>query len=124
MRGATVGRKTESGAASDFNSHAPCGAQRGTAPPLLAARGIISTHTPHAGRNSKLFPSSPPHTGHFNSHAPCGAQLISSAALAFDSPISTHTPHAGRNTVFSSDILFIKISTHTPHAGRNPIYCV
>ena len=51
---------------------------------------LISTHTPHAGRDI--------------------------APADKDSGISTHTPHAGRDErKFEDD----QISTHTPHAGRD-----
>ena len=36
---------------SDFNSHAPCGAQLYDRGGYIAYYSVISTHTPHAGRN-------------------------------------------------------------------------
>ena len=84
----------------------------------------ISTHTPHAGRNTKTGTArGGAQTRNFNSHAPCGAQHIhGTCAHEYAQKISTHTPHAGRNrpgqTGGCSDPQ--SISTHTPHAGRNP----
>ena len=81
---------------------------------------IISTHTPHAGRdhqNGKIKTMSgisthTPHAGRdaydmtcyiadadFYSHAPCGARQIMSGYIAFGVTISTHTPHAGRDVM-------------------------
>ena len=58
----------------NFNSHAPCGAQLNKFQEKRVTY-FISTHTPHAGRNLStsvlVF-----HTLHFNSHAPCGAQQL------------------------------------------------
>ena len=56
---------------------------------------MISTHTPLAGRDSKMFDS------HIVSH------------------ISTHTPLAGRDPYKSNIELWEEISTHTPLAGRD-----
>ena len=103
---------------------------------------MISTHTPHAGRNDKtadkdckdvIFQLTRPMRG--------ATHMI--FAIYTDIMISTHTPHAGRNiynkpnveirfinfnshapcgaqhnslTTLSGDLT---ISTHTPHAGRN-----
>ena len=98
MRGATFcyirrGKKRNA----NFNSHAPCGAQRDNAYTHRTADRCISTHTPHAGRNAKY------------------------RSLFFTCcSISTHTPHAGRNIIGYQDNGKPKrISTHTPHAGRN-----
>ena len=84
----------------------------------LTATEIISTHTPHAGRDTITFNNKPNYT------------------------ISTHTPHAGRDDWQHVEILTFwifqltrpmrgatkrrrnhgrrdRISTHTPHAGRD-----
>ena len=56
---------------------------------------VISTHTPHAGRDLSTF----------------------SNIRGFD--ISTHTPHAGRDIFSHISRSREIISTHTPHAGRD-----
>ncbi len=56
----------------------------------------ISTHTPHAGRDSDR-PCSFLQLGHFNSHAPCGARRAKPLVEIIGASISTHTPHAGRD---------------------------
>ena len=56
---------------------------------------IISTHTPHAGRDAVASP------------------------LFNDVAISTHTPHAGRDMLIGRLTEAEYISTHTPHAGRD-----
>ena len=101
---------------SHFNSHAPCGARRNLPTdsnqvprfqltrPMRGATSasaakelekIISTHTPHAGRDTITAIVSPPCL-YFNSHAPCGARRWTSTN-AGRAEISTHTPHAGRD---------------------------
>ncbi len=102
---------------------------------------IISTHTPHAGRDA-TGPQGPKGDTDFNSHAPCGARLLTYVNSADGTrfqltrpmrgatatplfhfcphSISTHTPHAGRDSDADSDFKYIiGISTHTPHAGRD-----
>ena len=101
---------------------------------------MISTHTPHAGRDpwkNKLRQ----HSTYFYSHAPCGARQVSPStfpsrgeflltrpmrgATFMNDPslsavsISTHTPHAGRDVIYKRLRFFKTISTHTPHAGRD-----
>ena len=56
---------------------------------------LISTHTPHAGRDLVAIPPTSSHE------------------------ISTHTPHAGRDTSIDYMHWHLFISTHTPHAGRD-----
>ena len=56
---------------------------------------LISTHTPHAGRDGKI------------------------KEKEMEREISTHTPHAGRDQLAGSDHHKKQISTHTPHAGRD-----
>ena len=116
MRGATIydipeKRQPES----HFNSHAPCGAQRVT--PFSATVGCtcISTHTPHAGRNSRIWDNGTVPCN-FNSHAPCGAQLYAySRSLPSGLIISTHTPHAGRNVVVKLDYYReVDFNSHAP----------
>ena len=102
---------------------------------------IISTHTPHAGRDYRLAAGCDC-IKNFYSHAPCGARQKSVAgnmnrgrflltrpmrgATQFlevalkKNKISTHTPHAGRDGKPSPCYTkTIEISTHTPHAGRD-----
>ena len=55
----------------------------------------ISTHTPHAGRDTGVAP------------------------MSYDDAISTHTPHAGRDNNIRNNMVALEISTHTPHAGRD-----
>ena len=75
MRGATSHFQINYCGEFNFNSHAPCGAQRPRQAMGCSGAQSISTHTPHAGRN-------------FNGHTVHFFILID---------ISTHTPHAGRN---------------------------
>ena len=117
MRGATAAALTFKFRFADFYSHAPCGAR----PPLTADSRLlklISTHTPHAGRDivrvsriTMIYISThTPHAGrdgktpkkstlgmNFYSHAPCGARLVLSFCFHSRCAISTHTPHAGRD---------------------------
>ena len=100
----------------DFYSHASCEARllgvetnitnwqflltrllRGATFAILIAKmpNVISTHTPHAGRD------------------------FISAAMRCGINISTHTPHAGRDMTPEKKYLWNYISTHTPHAGRD-----
>ena len=107
---------------------------------LIRYLQVISTHTPHAGRDGKdsqciyhlCISTHTPHAGrdpqkcdtgncdwNFNSHAPCGARL-QHEKLHAAFIISTHTPHAGRDAhlpFVDGEVPYI--STHTPHAGRD-----
>ena len=95
LRGATLDTWSRFASFTNFNSHAPCGARhsataekcgnerfqltrplRGATTELLNSlrSAIISTHTPLAGRDSRVRLFSMNDT-HFNSHAPCGARL-------------------------------------------------
>ena len=81
-------------------------------------KNLISTHTPHAGRDRFLrilfF-----HGVNFYSHAPCGARRCKKLFLVKSGKISTHTPHAGRDHRWLFHRRNTWISTHTPHAGRD-----
>ena len=101
---------------------------------------LISTHTPHAGRDRLHCPEGR-RKRHFYSHAPCGARhgptihsprnvrfLLTrpmrgatgtGSSQAKGIEISTHTPHAGRDERFLRNLHIHCISTHTPHAGRD-----
>ena len=61
---------------------------------------IISTHTPHAGRDEKVYQLVDPDTWDFYSHAPCGARRRLRRYYRLAPGISTHTPHAGRDKLF------------------------
>ena len=79
----------------NFNSRAPCGARH--LPAMQEGlRDTISTHAPHAGRDSPMH-NYGPMLPHFNSRAPCGARLASGETSATLWGISTHAPHAGRD---------------------------
>ena len=124
----------------NFYSHAPCGARRelvanlrlhyaflltrpmrgATRGTLTACRqdGVISTHTPHAGRDVCIQHQSCAQSN-FYSHAPCGARPRSPSAICISSVISTHTPHAGRDLLLPearcSGIYFY---SHAPCGAR------
>ena len=107
---------------------------------LLSICGTISTHTPHARRDSicnwlVLKPY------HFYSHASCEAWLYLNSTYTYiitflltrlmrgvtfihykgicSYRISTHTPHARRDDYRYKPSRVTGISTHTPHAGRH-----
>ena len=84
----------------DFNSHAPCGAQR-----LLETR-----------HSMPLF--------YFNSHAPCGAQLCSNAQNTIIHDFNSHAPCGAQPRPNPNSVRRTYISTHTPRVGRNPIVCI
>ena len=108
----------------NFYSHAPCGARRelvanlrlhyaflltrpmrgATRGTLTACRqdGVISTHTPHAGRDLHLIRSGEIVPFDFYSHAPCGARPDPESHRTAGRYISTHTPHAGRDAARKS----------------------
>ena len=72
MRGATNTRQAQAFNASDFYSHAPCGARH------------LRKSTQKKGQD-------------FYSHAPCGARQLLKMPKYLATRISTHTPHAGRD---------------------------
>ena len=80
----------------DFYSHAPCGARPAVSQHFRVV-GIISTHTPHAGRDWS-FAACKSCCSYFYSHAPCGARRFFSLLCSVCTLISTHTPHAGRDS--------------------------
>ena len=101
-----------------FNSHAPCGA-RLCAFRYVLHEQVISTHPPHAGRDSALCgaPCPPPAfqltrpmrgatgtdggTGqvrrNFNSHAPCGARHVHARARDPGGNFNSHAPCGARH---------------------------
>ena len=77
----------------NFNSLAPCGANRG----YFQMRSA---------------------QGHFNSLAPCGANHARALTYSFPFAISTHSPRVGRTTAFGKLAEIVAISTHSPRVGR------
>ena len=139
MRGATVAEIENCWIRRNFYSHAPCGA-RPTAAFAAANLQKISTHTPHAGRDSigSVTGSGTPYfyshapcgarrlqhcRNHakldFYSHAPCGARLNSSTACCSSSVFLLTRPMRGATYAEIWNEWFRDISTHTPHAGRD-----
>ena len=118
--GARHRKQTPSSGIIHFNSHAPCGARptrlrqkprssqfqltrpmRGatSVAPALSVFSVISTHTPHAGRDNS---------------ARMGAIVLSTFQLTRPMRGATATLHAALTRAV--------ISTHTPHAGRDASY--
>ncbi len=102
---------------SDFNSHAPHGAQRHAGPRSIKSLGFQLTRPtrgatcPSLCRLQCRF--------HFNSHAPHGAQRAAFNAAVFSAYFNSHAPHGAQpHTPIIDDELW-EISTHTPHTGRN-----
>ena len=108
----------------DFNSHAPCGARLCHA--RHCALKLISTHTPHAGRDfpgaslmvCRMISTHTPHAGRdcgcrsacqplhdFNSHAPCGARQAEWVAWRFRIYFNSHAPCGARLTPRSLHML-------------------
>ena len=161
MRGATFWKRLRKNLDSNFYSHAPCGARRGKLLTLQALekflltrpmRGatftvmrspyfrVISTHTPHAGRDLILtscaqtnhISTHTPHAGRdgvcfgvnasstdFYSHAPCGARLPKSRIHGGDAGFLLTRPMRGATEGNFHTYEWKYISTHTPHAGRD-----
>ena len=146
----------------DFYSHAPCGARRYNenielpmnrfllTRPMRGATNtaavdggvpLISTHTPHAGRDSNAFQihhsdkqisTHTPHAGrdpygslqkyrcgYFYSHAPCGARRLRRIYGVCLERFLLTRPMRGATITRPGIIENISISTHTPHAGRD-----
>ena len=118
MRGATASSVLPSGADTNFNPRAPCGARRyrvkkrshhlhiSTHAPLAGRDRYragyqqephISTHAPLAGRDRELNKLSRAVID-FNPRAPCGARQSQSPSLTSVKRISTHAPLAGRDS--------------------------
>ena len=122
----------------NFNSLAPCGANRSCFS-RHASPQYISTHSPRVGRTTLgiiTYYQNPD----FNSLAPCGAnqQRLESgkkpdefqltrpvwgepSALSAENPapsISTHSPRVGRTVQKKLKEAMILISTHSPRVGR------
>ena len=79
---------------------------------------MISTHTPHAGRD-RVRPDRIRMDENFYSHAPCGARRGTAGDVAVQLQISTHTPHAGRDTRVQNDMDDIaNFYSHAPCGAR------
>ena len=101
-----------------FQLTRPMRGATGVTPQTIRDR-IISTHTPHAGRDSGAY--SYRMSQQISTHTPHAGRDATERLWANYEKISTHTPHAGRDKcVFSID-RNISISTHTPHAGRDEV---
>ncbi len=137
--GARHRKQTPSSGIIHFNSHAPCGARptrlrqkprssqfqltrpmRGatSVAPALSVFSVISTHTPHAGRDNSARMGAIVLSTFQLTRPMRGATATLHAALT-RAVISTHTPHAGRDTIRFEGGENAEISTHTPHAGRD-----
>ena len=97
-----------------FNSHAPCGAQQ-KCQVVILHKLYFNSHAPCGAQlgNSNFSPFL---YLDFNSHAPCWAQPTDSRDTDFPGWISTHTPHAGRNFIFINNLyqLLNYFNSHAP----------
>ena len=100
-----------------ISTHTPHAGRDADVASTLNRRIFISTHTPHAGRDKKGLLQ----TGEtiISTHTPHAGRDKSSEYDEFVVMISTHTPHAGRDTPALPRLTALVISTHTPHAGRD-----
>ena len=105
----------------------------------VMSTALISTHTPHAGRddrvlflrNDAIFQLTRPMRGatsditfsvngvRISTHTPHAGRDHIQIETCEDGKISTHTPHAGRDLICFPWQTATHISTHTPHAGRD-----
>ena len=99
-----------------FNSLAPCGANLfGLV--RQCGSGDISTHSPHAGRtifSSNVFPF----YRNFNSLAPCGANRSAPRAPRRTPAFQLTRPVRGEPSCCKEKLQTKQISTHSPRAGR------
>ena len=123
----------------DFNSLAPCGANR--SPRCSTSSGYpISTHSPRVGRTScrSLSPRQATNFNslapcganpvvnrkrcrgsfHFNSLAPCGANHVVTVRLRLRQKFQLTRPVWGEPFVFRFLGRVVNISTHSPRVGR------
>ena len=119
MRGATQGKRGAVPAINHFNSHAPCGAQQNLIH-FCAISVLISTHTPHAGRNRKLQKISNK-IEDFNSHAPCGAQPANEELLRCTIHFNSHAPCGAQPRYTIQHIIIKYFNSHAP-CGAQHIY--
>ena len=101
----------------DFYSHAPCGA-RHLRPGMNRPHCHISTHTPHAGRDTGLHQIFAQYVD-FYSHAPCGARHRSPTGFPVPHQFLLTRPMRGATDNRCPVGIPVHISTHTPHAGRD-----
>ena len=122
----------------NFNSLAPCGANRlrgmriiafapfqltrpvrGEPGCIIMRSGItrISTHSPRAGRTKPLFALFK-ELVHFNSLAPCGANQSSMTTSPRRSLFQLTRPVRGEPDLLNYALQVGRISTHSPRAGR------
>ena len=102
---------------------------------MVAGRGFISIHAPHAGRDLGLLGNydpvivisiHAPHAGrdlhmvgvrvkinNFNPRAPCGARRRAKAPIIMARKISIHAPHAGRDVFLTLILSFLLIFQST-----------
>ena len=95
MRGATSKSKKDTSIYWDFYSHAPCGA-RPTKTIEIKRIETISTHTPHAGRDTTRLLCSFTCLSFLLTRPMRGATILEHFFI-YHFTISTHTPHAGRD---------------------------
>ena len=116
MRGATLGATVKHCVARFLLTRPMRGATvtRTTTSILL----IISTHTPHAGRDGKQQQEKD-EQNNFYSHAPCGARLTWAKDKNTKPTISTHTPHAGRDAAGLGKLITVPdFYSHAPCGAR------
>ena len=78
----------------------------------------ISTHTPHAGRDSRRDNCTGSRND-FYSHAPCGARPPRPLVRHWVVYFYSHAPCGARRNRWGHRCTLTCISTHTPHAGRD-----
>ena len=115
--GARRKRQTGRSRCQDFYSHAPCGA-RHLDGYYRNCPFPISTHTPHAGRDTKKAKKAQSYKN-FYSHAPCGARLMRWECFDCSKSFLLTRPMRGATASKIQEELCFLISTHTPHAGRD-----
>ena len=124
--------------AADFNSLAPCGANRGapnltvvtqafqltrpvwgepTSSAISDMLSVISTHSPRVGRTAASAVDKDAR-GNFNSLAPCGANRNKTSVPDLAERFQLTRPVWGEPSVKNSGIVPLKISTHSPRVGR------
>ena len=77
----------------------------------------ISTHTPHAGRDSDGVRVHVP-ISHFNSHAPCGARLHGGNPNRPCRNFNSHAPCGARRARFMKFVLRKNFNSHAPCGAR------
>ena len=106
----------------DFNSLAPCGANR-EAFGLTDNDNGISTHSPRAGRTLRFYDRQTC-PFYFNSLAPCGANHPHRHQTNKQHTFQLTRPVRGEPRIVEHNLLLMIISTHSPRAGRTSIVSV